>query len=127
MLFGHIAGIAGVKKKIMAGYELGRDYAQVSYIEQGMEKPESAAVVTGKEIFGIPTVLCKRVGVNQWYYGRSAEKMADTDSIVKVDHLLDKARSGDKIEVDGEQYDPSALLALFIKRSLSILIYMWTG
>ena len=121
MLFGHIAGIAGVKKKIMAGYELGRDYAQVSYIEQGMEKPESAAVVTGKEIFGIPTVLCKRVGVNQWYYGRSAEKMADTDSIVKVDHLLDKARSGDKIEVDGEQYDPSALLALFIKRSLSIL------
>lgn len=121
MLLNHIAEIAGVKKKIMAGCELGRSYAQISYIGPGMDKPESAAVVTGKEMYNIPTVLCKRVGVNQWYYGRSAAKMNESESVIRVDHLLDKARRGDQVEVDGERYDPSALLALFIKRSLSIL------
>ena len=124
MLFDHIADIAGSRKKIMAGFELGRSYAQVSYIGPGMDKPETAATITGTQIYNIPTVLCKRIGVNQWYYGRSAEKMSGSDQVIKVDHLLDRARNGESVEVDGERFDPSALLTLFIKRALSILTFV---
>ena len=127
MILDHIAELAGSRKKIMAGYDLGRVNAQVSYIGPNMEKPDTAATITGTQIYNIPTVLCKRKGVNQWYYGRSAEKMAESDSAIMVDGLLDKARSGETVSVDGEDYDPAALLTLFIKRSLSVLTFICTS
>ncbi len=124
MILEHIAEIAGNRKKIIAGYDLGRSSAQVSYIGPDMDKPETAATITGTQIYNIPTVLCKRKEVNQWYYGRSAEKLADSDSVTVVDHLLDRARKGEIVVVDGEDYDPAALLTLFIKRSLSVLAFV---
>jgi hypothetical protein len=124
MIFDHIAELAGSRKKIMAGYDLGSSSAQVSYIGPDMDRPETAAAVTGTQIYNIPTVLCKRKNVNQWYYGRSAEKMAGSDQAVMVDHLLERARSGEKVNIEGEEYDPVALLTLFIKRSLSVLTFV---
>ena len=105
----------------MVGYDLTPRYVQISYMIGTMEDPETASTVTGSEIYNIPLVLCKRPGVNQWSFGRDALKMAEARGGILVDRLLERAVLGDMVELDGEQYDPVALLTLFVKRSLSVL------
>lgn len=114
---------AGKKSRgrIVVGYDLGEDYAQISYFISGEEEPETLSVVTGTEQYNIPLVLCKRNGVNQWFYGKEALKHAAAGDGVLVEELVTLARKGDPVDVGGESFDPAALLTLFVKRSLSLL------
>lgn len=107
--------------RIVVGYDLGEDYAQISYFISGAEEPETLSVVTGTEQYNIPLVLCKRNGVNQWFYGKEALKHAAAGDGVLVEELVTLARKGDPVDVGGENFDPAALLTLFVKRSLSLL------
>ena len=58
--------------KMVIGYDLGRQFSQVSYYAVGDADPCTVSPVAGTEQYNIPTVLCKRVGVSQWYYGKEA-------------------------------------------------------
>ena len=106
--------------KMVIGYDLGRQFSQVSYYAVGDADPCTVSPVAGTEQYNIPTVLCKRVGVSQWYYGKEALKNQGEEGIL-VDHLLEKALQGEEVLVEETTFDPVALLTLFIKRSLSLL------
>ena len=106
--------------KIVVGYDLGDLFSQVSYYAFGDEEPCTVSPVTGTEQYNIPTVLCKRTGVSQWYYGKEALKNQGEQGIL-VDHLLEKALVGEEVLVENDTFDPVALLTLFIKRSLAML------
>lgn len=108
-------------EKILVGYDLRDTYAQISYMGSSMEEPETAALVTGTELYNIPAVLCKRHNVNQWYFGKDALKAAEEGNGTLVTDLLQNALTGKTIEVAGESFDPLALLTLFVRRSLSLL------
>ncbi|HKM35083.1 MAG TPA: DUF5716 family protein [Lachnospiraceae bacterium] len=110
-----------MKDKIIIGYDLGNIYSQISYCTYDSDVPETLSVVTGGENYNIPTMLCKRQGVNQWFYGKDAIKHADMEDGFLVQDLLLKARSGEKVVIEDEEFDPVALLTLFIKRSLTLL------
>ena len=112
----------GIKKKtgIAVGYDLSDSYAQISYCLGGEKEAETLSLVTGSEQYNIPLVLCKRRGLNQWYYGKEAIKFAEEEDSIKVENLLSLARAGEKVEIDGEEFDPIALLTLFVTRSLSL-------
>lgn len=69
----------------------------------------------------IPAVLCRRTDRDVWTYGREALQTAERGEGVLVDHLLSSALQGKKVEAGGEIFEATALLALFIKRSLSLL------
>ena len=60
------------KGSILAGYDLGDDFSQISYCVFGENVVESVPTVVGTKQYNIPTVLCKRKGVNQWLYGKDA-------------------------------------------------------
>lgn len=107
-------------EKVVVGYDLGSDYAQISYSVLGRE-PETVSAVTGTEQYNIPVVLCKRSGVGQWYYGKEALKYAKAGEGTLVERLLDLAERGEEVMVEGEAFDPAALLTLFVKRSLALL------
>lgn len=114
----------GIKKKrtgIAVGYDLSDSYAQISYCQGGEEEAETLSLVTGSEQYNIPLALCKRKGANQWFYGKEALKFAAQEDGVMVENLLTLARMGERVEADGEEFDPLALLTLFIRRSLSLL------
>ena len=64
-------------------------------------------------------MLFKRKEVNQWYAGAEAEKYKNTDGFY-IDNLLSKASAGEDIVVGEETFSPSALIALFMKRTLSL-------
>lgn len=108
-------------KKVVLGYDLGHQFAQISYCGLEETEPETVSAVAGTEQYNIPAVLCKRSGVGQWYYGKEAIKFAGEESGILVEDLLGLAQRGEDVIVEGEPFDPVALLTLFVKRSLSLL------
>ena len=107
--------------KVVVGYDLGEAFAQISYCGLEDTEPETVSAVTGTEQYNIPAVLCKRSGVGQWYYGKEAIKFAREENGILVEDLLTLAERGEDVLVEGEVFDPVALLTLFVKRSLSLL------
>lgn len=67
------------RRKIAIGYDLGDDYAQISYCFLDGETVETLAVVTGTEQYNIPVVLCRKKGVNQWLFGRKRLSLPERD------------------------------------------------
>lgn len=106
---------------VILGYDLSHQYAQISYCIGDGQEPETVSAVTGTEQYNIPAVLCKRAGVGQWYYGKEAVKFAKEEEGILVEDLLLLAQRGEDVMVEGEAFDPVALLTLFVKRSLSLL------
>ncbi len=106
---------------MVVGFDLGKYTVQISYYRSGMDEPATAEQITGSQVFNIPMVLCKRRGVNQWFYGREALKQHERGEGFLIDGLLRKALTGERENVEGEEIEGLALLTLFIKRSLSIL------
>ncbi|MBD5461083.1 MAG: hypothetical protein HDR26_09115 [Lachnospiraceae bacterium] len=107
--------------KVFVGYDLCRRYAQISYCFAGGGQPETISTVAGGENYNIPLALCKRRGVNQWFYGKEACRYAQEGDGTLVENLLELARDKERVSIEGEEFEPVALLALFIKRSLSLL------
>lgn len=106
-----------MKEKFMIGYDLHNQYAQISFITQDASEPETLSVQPGTERFHIPVCLCKRTGFNQWFYGLDAMKHKEEGVMVK--DLLSLALKGEPVQVEDAEFDPVALLTLFVKRSLS--------
>lgn len=107
--------------RIVIGYDLGENYAQISYYLPSAEDVETLAVVAGSEQYNIPLVLCRRKDRNQWLYGRDALRTAKEQDGYLVENLLELVRSGEPVVIEEESFDPVALLTLFVKRSLSLL------
>lgn len=107
--------------KVAIGYDLGKTASQISFCALNAKEVETVSSVAGTEQYNIPTVLCKRSGVNQWFYGKEALKYAKEENGVLVEDLLTLAERGEEVIVEGESYDPAALLTLYVKRSLSLL------
>ena len=97
------------EKKIIIGYDLTNTCSQITVEE---------------ESYDIPTVLCKRVGANQWLFGHAAKRFyaEHPEEGILVDHVLKLALEGELLQIDGRGYHPAALLALFIKRSLDMVL-----
>ena len=107
--------------KYILGYDLNDSMSQISYFELNNSVPETVASDAEEERLGIPTVLSKRKGVAQWEFGAAAQKAAETMTATLVDQLLSFAASGARIEIEGEAYDATDLLILFVRRSLNLL------
>ena len=107
--------------KLIVGYDLGNKYCQISYALSEGREPETLSQVAGAQNYNIPAVLCKRYGTNQWLYGREALRCADGQEGILVENLVSLAMDGETVMIDGESFDPVALLALFFKKSLGLL------
>ena len=111
-------------KKGMSGGILGMDLddwsAQISFWLPGAQTPETISTGDGEED-RIPAVLCRRTDRDVWTYGKEALETARRGGGVLADRLLSRALAGEQLEIGGEWFEAAALLALFIKRSLSLL------
>ena len=112
------------KGSVLVGYDLGEQYSQISYCIYGQEDVDTVATVVGTKQYNIPTMLCKRKEGNYWLYGKDTVKNAGEEGMIPVEGLLALVRKGEEIELDGESYDPAALLTLFIKRSMALMNFI---
>ena len=106
--------------EIAVGFDLTDTYSQVSYAKIDDDTIETLSTVSGSSSYRVPTALFKRREVNQWYAGKDAVKSKDEDGFF-VDGLLSKARNLTEIMVGDEAFRPSALIALFMKRTMSLV------
>lgn len=106
--------------RLIVGYDLGNEYCQISYAVSEDGEAQTLSQVAGAEVFNIPAALYKRKGTNQWLWGREALR-ADSEEGVLVENLLSMALGREPVVIDGESFDPVALLAIFFKRSLGLL------
>lgn len=103
------------------GLDLNDNMSQVSYFELNSAAPETVVNDADKEKLGIPTVLSKRKGVAQWEIGTAAINAAATGEATLVNNMMSFAAAGAKLEIEGEAYDATELLILFVRRSLNLL------
>ena len=108
-------------KGYVLGYDLGEQFSQISFMELAGKEPKTLSVIMGAEIYDIPTILARREDVNQWFFGKEAERQSDEQKAIRVDNLITLAKAGRPVTVGETEYDPVSLLALFVKRSLSLL------
>ena len=113
--------LSGKTKGYVLGYDLGASISQISYLSLSENEPKTLSVKTGAQIYDIPTVLAKRRDVNQWFFGREAVRQITEDKAYPVTEMLEKALEKQTVVVGDEEYDAVSLLALFVKRSLSML------
>lgn len=109
------------RERLVIGYDLNDYAAQISYCTLEGEEPETVSLVPGSEIYNIPVVLYKDPKENQWIYGREAVKLSREREGVLVHNLVTLAKEGNPVIVEEQEYDPVALLTLYVKRSLSLL------
>lgn len=107
--------------RLVVGYELGDEMSQISYCYLKEQEPQTISVTAGAEQYSIPTVLCKRHHMGQWYYGKEALRQVGQNEGILLDHLLELAIRGEMVTVEDTMVDPVALLTLFVKRSLTLL------
>ena len=110
--------------KYIIGYELGKKHVQISYLKIGDKEPETFSTVAGQEQYNIPFVLYKQEDKNLWYIGKEALAKHQKMGGILLTDLLEKAHRQEMTEVNLETYDSAALLALFVKRSLSYLSFV---
>ncbi len=105
------------------GIELGSRFTMASYYRNGMKEPETKGLVAGSQIYRIPTAICKKNGIGQWYLGEEAEKLAENQEGTYIDHLLEKAVQGKNIEVEAEEtYEAIELLQVFLRKVMRMVL-----
>ena len=118
MFFGN-TGKKGMNGGIL-GIDLDDRFAQISFWLPGEQTPETVSAGE-KEDCLIPAVLCRRADRDVWTYGKEALETARKGEGILADRLLSRALLKEEVEVAGERFEAAALLALFLKRSLSLL------
>ena len=104
--------------RMIIGYDLSYQYAQISYCRQNGDTPETYAMVGGTRQYNIPVCLFKRKEVNQWFLGKEAVAFSGQEEGTMLDGLLEAALENEETYIGEECFESVALLALFVKRSL---------
>lgn len=101
-------------EEYVIGYDLDSTMSQITWKSLGEERDR-------QETYAIPFLLSKKYHVNQWSYGEAAraDKIAGRGTV--PEHLLEKALKDEKILLEGEAYDATELVLLFIKKTLELL------
>lgn len=105
----------------VAGYDFSDRTAQISYCLPGSGQPETVSLVAGEEQFLIPALLARCAERDLWLFGKEAQESVEKGEAAAVTDLLERAVRRETVFLDGQPYDPVALLSLFLKRTLSLL------
>ncbi len=111
-------------KKYMVGIDLQEQFCQISYLNGRKARVEQDPVtfsqVTGRAVFNIPMALCREPDSGSWSFGQEALDRAQQGGFLLTD-LLELARREEPVAVGREEFLPEGLLALYLRRCLSIL------
>lgn len=109
------------QKNLIIGFEFHPKESQICYYDRATKEAVSAQVQVGSSQYTFPTLLCKTIGKNEWHFGPEAEYFAEHQNGILIDRLYDLCASGHFTVVDGQEYEPGLLLAIFLKEALRLL------
>lgn len=97
------------------GIELGSEWTQISCYGSQMQEPETKSTIAGAQSYRIPTAVCKKKGIGQWYFGEEAKKLENAGKGIYVNKLLEKALAGETVQAE-EDYQAQELLLVFLRK-----------
>ena len=113
--------------KLAVGLAIRGDSAQVSFVRPGASEPETLSDIAGTEAYDIPLALAKRNGGGQWIFGRDAVKAVADREAEGVSRLYELAQDAEEVSVAGESFRGVSLLALYVRKLLSLLVMEIAG
>ncbi len=108
-------------KKLIVGYDLCEDYAQISCFSYKSMEPVPISVREGEDDYLLPTVLCMKNETKQWLFGKDAIACAKNGEGILVEQLLKKAQLSQKVELLGKEYSGVALLEKYLRKTLMLI------
>ena len=109
-------------KKLILGYDLCNDYAQISCYNQKTQEMDTICYIGEKMQERIPTVLCRLYGQPaSWSCGYDAWKDVNEQKGTLVENFVDGLESERLLTLDDVQYSCGELTCIFIRESLKLL------
>ena len=102
------------------GIDISSKSTVLSIYNSNMDEPATISTILGEENYSIPTVLAKRIGMGQWFFGDDALRMSRMKEAVLVEELLNLALRDGQVVIDSEKYNARDLLVIFFKKLFSI-------
>jgi hypothetical protein len=105
-------------RKVIVGYDLCDDFTQISCFSYKTMEPIPISLKEGEDYSPIPTALCVKTDTKQWLFG---EEALGCPAGILVDHLLDKVRTEEEVELLGQKFTAISLLEKFLRKTLTLI------
>ena len=102
------------------GIDISARSTVLSIYNSNMDEPATVSTVLGEENYSIPTVLAKKLGMGQWFFGDEAVLKSRTKEAVLVEELYTLAVKNEQVYVDNQSYLARDLLVIFFNKLFSI-------
>ncbi len=102
------------------GIDISARSTVLSIYKSNMDEPATVSTILGEENYSIPTVLAKRYGMGQWFFGDEAISKSRTKEAMLVDDLYTLALKNEEVFVDGESFQARELMVIFFNKLFAI-------
>ncbi|MBE5912542.1 hypothetical protein SAMN02910377_00535 [Pseudobutyrivibrio ruminis] len=102
------------------GIDISARSTVLSIYKSNMDEPATVSTILGEENYSIPTVLAKRYGMGQWFFGDEAISKSRTKEAMLVDDLYTLALKNEEVFVDGESFQARELMVIYFNKLFAI-------
>lgn len=102
------------------GIDISARSTVISIYKSNMDEPATVSTILGEENYSIPTVLAKRYGMGQWFFGDEAISKSRTKEAMLVDDLYTLALKNEEVFVDGESFQARELMVIYFNKLFAI-------
>lgn len=102
------------------GIDINSRNTVLSIYKSNMEEPVTVSTVLGEENYSIPTILAKRIGMGQWFFGEEAISKSRVKEAALVEDLFGMALRNEETVVDGTTFEARDLMVIYFNKLFSI-------
>ena len=102
------------------GIDISARSTVISIYKSNMDEPATVSTILGEENYSIPTVLAKRYGMGQWFFGDEAISKSRIKEAMLVDDLYTLALKNEEVFVDGESFQARELMVIYFNKLFAI-------
>ena len=102
------------------GIDINSRNTVLSIYKSNMEEPVTVSTVLGEENYSIPTILAKRIGMGQWFFGEEAIAKSRVKEAALVEDLFGMALRNEETVVDGTTFEARDLMVIYFNKLFSI-------
>ena len=106
------------------GIDISSKSTVLSIYKSNMDEPATISTIIGEENYSIPTVIAKRFGMGQWFFGEDALKMSRLKEAVLVEELYNLALRDGQVVIEAENYSARDLMVIFFNLSQFLKAYL---
>jgi len=109
------------ERSVLVGIDLANDYSQICYYSAGGSYV-SVSLSKDPLKYRIPTMLCAVAGASDWLFGEEAAMTSPSETVVRIENIVELASNDASLEVFGRNYPADILLERYFRRMLAAVL-----